>query len=467
MGGGERVVSVAVDDLDSPWGGCSTHFSGLLLKRLLDLGAEPADYPLLVRLNPGIPWKTRGNAAIVIRVRGLDPKLVFEEAVSLALEYAGWRSEAGKAPGVVVHEGIPWTPRLRLLYRLSLTSVTTIDVAERILGKEGALWWGGRGVIGASSAIAALAPGDDYTWELIAYRRPELWGTDRCVDLEKALLAEARSPPCVFNNFDLWKGELTAAPSGPDPVLAGFRGDCPEHLNIYSIALCEEPHFWVLYRSNQHTDAHVRLGIEAPPRPYNYVSIEGTVTGRPEVLPGSHVRVYLATSWGRVQALFFSESYPLNRVAAKLLEGDLVLVHGSVRPSDPGSPPVVAVDKLVVRRLARSYTAAAPICPRCGRRMKSAGRGKGYKCPRCGFRAMAKPVMVEAPRDLVPGVYTPREGRLRHLTSPPSRRPQSGPPAPPRPHLIASWNSKPPGYDPPVSGGDRRQGPHPPFSSGG
>ena len=439
------LVSVAVDDVDSPWGGCTTHFSGLLLKRLLDLGAELADYPLLVRLNPGIPWKTRGNAAVVLRVRGLEPRVVMEESLALVEEYAGWRREPGKGPGVVVVEGDPWDSRLRWLYRKALTSIVVRDVVLKVLKGVGGLWAGGRGVVGAASAIAALAPGDDYTWELTAYRRPEAWGSQRCIDHGAAARVESKLPPCTFNNYDSLEGRLSAAPQGPDPVLAGFRGDCPWALKAYSEVLCEKPQFWVLYRSNQHTDAHTTLGLPAPLRPYNYVVVEGVVSGGPEVLPGSHVVVKLLTGGLTVEAVFYNEAYPLNKIASSLVEGDKVIVHGSVRPYRPRGHTVIAVDKLVVKELAPREYRTSPPCPRCGRRMKSAGRGKGYKCPSCGFKLKARPITITLPRRTSPGIYTPREGRLRHLTLPPGRMPRSWKP-PPKidPSKVASWSHEPP-----------------------
>ncbi|MCE4612083.1 MAG: tRNA(Ile)(2)-agmatinylcytidine synthase [Desulfurococcales archaeon] len=440
------LVSVAVDDVDSPWGGCTTHFSGLLLKRLLDLGVELADYPLLVRLNPGIPWKTRGNAAVVLRVRGLEPKIVMEEAVSLVDEYAGWRREPGKGPGVVVLEGSPWDPKLRWLYRKALTSIVVRDVALKVIESVGGLWFGGRGVVGAASSIAALAPGDDYTWELTAYRRPDVWGSPRCIDHEAAARVEARLPPCTFNNYDLIEGKFSAAPQGPDPVLAGFRGDCPWALKAYSEVLCEKPHFWVLYRSNQHTDAPAALGLVAPPRPYNYVVIEGLVGGKPEVLPGSHIIVRVLTGEFTLEAAFYNEAYPLNKIASRLAEGDRIVIQGSVRPYRPRGYMVVAVDKLVVKELAPLEYTTSPPCPRCGKRMKSAGRGKGYKCPSCGYKLKTRPIHIDLPRRTSPGIYAPREGRLRHLTAPPGRKPKRWkPPGKIEPSKTVSWSIQPPG----------------------
>src|SRR4030067_373820 len=55
---------LAFDDTDSPEGMCTTYLAALVLE-------GPPEYsliglPRLVRRNPNIPWKTRGNAAICL-----------------------------------------------------------------------------------------------------------------------------------------------------------------------------------------------------------------------------------------------------------------------------------------------------------------------------------------------------------------------------------------------------------------
>ncbi len=438
--GSQGLVSIAIDDVDAPNGGCTTHFTGLLLNYLLDRGARLADYPLLVRLNPGIPWKTRGNAATVLRLRGVDEEELLEITVGLLDEYTADRpTEPGKAPGVAVVRGYPWRPQLRALYRMALTGVVARDAAEKAVARAGGVLRGGRGAVGAASALAALAPWDDYTFELIYYRRPELWGKPRCIRWR----GEAGIPPCAFNN-SYPGGGVAAAPRGLDPVLAGFRGDCPQGLHRYYTWLCEEPHFWVLYRSNQHTDAPALLGEPRAPHPYNYYAGWATVTGRPRRIAGGHTLVEAAAGRARATLAFYRETWPLNVVASLLEPGDKLWVMGSVRPY--GDPVTIAVDKLRVARLARKAKVVAPLCPRCGHRMKSAGRGRGYKCPRCGYHdPLAKPVVIEEPRSLAPGWYAPSEGRLRHLIAPPGRRPRARSPPPPRPEEVTG--ARPPSQD--------------------
>ncbi|MEM2663262.1 MAG: tRNA(Ile2) 2-agmatinylcytidine synthetase TiaS, partial [Metallosphaera sp.] len=59
-----NMYVIGVDDHDSPEGGCTTHFSSLLLKEFNKANVRVVGYPRLTRLNPNIPWKTRGNASV-------------------------------------------------------------------------------------------------------------------------------------------------------------------------------------------------------------------------------------------------------------------------------------------------------------------------------------------------------------------------------------------------------------------
>ncbi|MEB2836149.1 MAG: tRNA(Ile)(2)-agmatinylcytidine synthase [Desulfurococcales archaeon] len=418
------LLSVSFDDIDSRFWGCTTHLAGLFLVEASHLPrVRLADYPLLVRLNPAIPWKTRGNAAVVARLWVDGEDAAWDTcglAESLAWEYTAPRvGEPEKQPGVACVLGRPWESRVaRALYSRALTDVVTVDEALRVAWRIGARVAGGRGRIGAVSALAALAPGDPYTYELTAYRHPSMWGERRCVDHEAAAKVEAAVPPCVFNNYDPQRGRLTAAPGGPDPVLAGFRGTCPEWLGAYSTVLCEEPHFWVLYRSNQHTDAHARpLG---PPRPYKTGVAKAVVESDPRVAAGGHVFVRARLEGGAsVELAFYKETGPLNRAARLLRAGDSITVLANVRPYSPHGIPLLTVEKMLVQRVAASRIRASPRCPRCGHRMKRTGRGGHYKCPRCGYKAPLSPLVIPEPRLMGPGVYTPGEGRLRHLTAPP------------------------------------------------
>mgnify|MGYP006992680835 CR=1 FL=1 len=50
-----------MDDTDSDDGMCTTYLTTLIIENLINEGIRLIDYPNLIRLNPNIPWRTRGN----------------------------------------------------------------------------------------------------------------------------------------------------------------------------------------------------------------------------------------------------------------------------------------------------------------------------------------------------------------------------------------------------------------------
>ena len=60
-------ITIGMDDIDSPNGGCTTHFASLLVEELDKIVEKWLDYPNLIRLNPNIPYRTRGNGAVALR----------------------------------------------------------------------------------------------------------------------------------------------------------------------------------------------------------------------------------------------------------------------------------------------------------------------------------------------------------------------------------------------------------------
>src|SRR5688572_14952347 len=59
-----NVLLLAFDDTDSRDGGCTTHLAFHVLLAMPELALS--GLPRLVRLNPNVPWKTRGNGAVVL-----------------------------------------------------------------------------------------------------------------------------------------------------------------------------------------------------------------------------------------------------------------------------------------------------------------------------------------------------------------------------------------------------------------
>jgi tRNA(Ile2)-agmatinylcytidine synthase len=88
---------IGIDDTDSPAGMCTTYLGAVLARRLIREHMQVRE-ARLVRLNPNVTFKTRGNAAIMLDVEG-DPARAFSLACDLVEELAhqsrgrGYREE--------------------------------------------------------------------------------------------------------------------------------------------------------------------------------------------------------------------------------------------------------------------------------------------------------------------------------------------------------------------------------------
>jgi len=56
------MLHIGLDDTDSVKGGCTTWLATEIIKELSEF--DLIGNPRLVRLNPNVPWKTRGNGAV-------------------------------------------------------------------------------------------------------------------------------------------------------------------------------------------------------------------------------------------------------------------------------------------------------------------------------------------------------------------------------------------------------------------
>jgi len=77
----------------------------------------------------------------------------------------------------------------------------------------------------------------------------------------------------------------------------------------------------------------------------------------------------------------------------------------------------INLEKIQVLTAPETLTSKPPVCERCGKRMTSAGTGKGFKCRKCGGRAK-NPEHVQNPRNIHPGWFEVPPSARRHLARP-------------------------------------------------
>jgi len=427
---------LSFDDTDSLDGMCTTFLATLMVEEFLD--ADLIGFPRLVRLNPNVPWKTRGNAAICLafgRGRGrrfqvgevngeriysfpdgkrTDSDAIFLRAKAMVQKHAHLSCE-NTNPGVVVSERRP-SPRI---YWRAVREIIPLSLAEGAVDAVGGTigkFKNGRGVIGSAASMAWMPR--DRTFEVIAYRPQDRIGKPREVDFASVDEVDSQYPS-TFHNLDRESRHLAIAPASPCPVLFGIRGDSPEDLiRAREKVISEDPDRWLLFLTNQATDDHLLKRQISTLQPRQGVRITGTVSRRAHDIPGGHVFFELSDGSEKVICAVYEPSGKMRNAARALREGDGVEIFGSVREK----PFEVNVEKMNILDcpMFRIKT-ENPKCPICGKHMKSAGSGTGFRCRRCGEKAPAESAVFAELESPPAGWHEPPVCSRRHLYKPASR----------------------------------------------
>jgi tRNA(Ile2)-agmatinylcytidine synthase len=413
------VTLVGLDDTDSrDRGMCTTYVAARLAERLEREGW--VERCCLVRLDPAVPYKTRGNAALAVHT-DVDAGAAFDLAVE-AVSGTAETDDPDTNPGVVVAPGDPDSvpEPVAAFSRRAVREEVEPGEARELAGTfayrhEG--WKLGRGVVGALAAVGAWRAWtedegfDGPTHEVIAYREPERWGTPREVDLDSVFAAAEAEYPTVWDTVDRVEGEAVCVPHTPGPVLHGVRGDDPEACRRVSEAIESEPvERRVTFTTNQGTDAHLRPGTVATVEEARAYRLDGVVESAPETRRGGHVFFDLVDGESSLRCAAFEPTKRFRDRIRALRVGDRLTVCGEV------SAGTLKLEKFAVRDLV-STELVTPTCPDCGRRMSSAGRNQGYRCRDCGTGAAGK---AERPveRDLEEGWYEVPPVARRHVAKP-------------------------------------------------
>jgi tRNA(Ile2)-agmatinylcytidine synthase len=421
----QQIMHIGLDDTDSTRKGCTTYITALLVEKLEKLNVKFLGYPNLIRLNPNVPWKTRGNGALCLRIKydpGLEDKIK-EAAISLVEEHSDLNFK-GTDPGIAFITKTEIPGELKAFAKNTITGIATLKEAKRLIKKfEGeALGFNTcRGIIGALAAVGETLEAD-HTYELIAYRMAKNCGLKRKVDTSSIFEMDKLTQPHTFNNVDLEKGRVVITPRGPDPILFGIRGETPEIVKkAFRIVKPLEPvERWVIFRTNQGTDAHLR---EVPAlnqiEPYNSVIVQGVVSRDPWLVPLRHVIFSIKDETGEVDCAAYEPTGALRKVARDLITGDRIEAYGAVRKQSVGKRLTINLEKINILALAPKMMLQNPMCPKCGKRLKSMGKNKGFRCEKCGARFNdAEKVQTTRERKLKAGLYVTSTRSQRHLTKP-------------------------------------------------
>jgi tRNA(Ile2)-agmatinylcytidine synthase len=303
------------------------------------------------------------------------------------------------------------------IYQRAVKDIITIDEMLKILKKidgKYVLFKNGRGVIGATAAIAWSPKREGKTYELITYREPGRWGTKREID-DDTVKEMDKIYTTTFDNYDYLNHHNRIKPNSPCPILYGIRGLKPDDL----IKACkhvksEKVNSWLIFETNQGTDDHIQRKKVNEVKPYQSVLIKGEVAEPPFTIKGGHVIIKIKDETGVIDCAAYEPTKQFRNIIRNLIPGDRLEVYGGVREQ----PLTVNMEKIKVIRLKKHVIKKEnPICQVCGKHMKSIGKNQGYRCVICGVRD-SEPLMEESKRGLKTGFYEVPVCARRHLSKP-------------------------------------------------
>jgi len=446
------MLIVAVDDTDSRDRGMCTTYVGVSIAARLEAAGARVTRRLLIRLNPAVKHKTRGNAAVAVHAAGIDATDAFRIAAE-TVDSLAVTDDPRTSPGVVVADlptasdtdaqssmrrppqavadaiPAPVADFCRRAIRERLSVRAAVELIERHGFTHGAFGAGGadgelmpgRGRIGALAAVGAPAALDAWTIAHISYRELDRCGTPRSVDAESVFTAADAAYPVVWDTVDREAESVVCVPNAPGPILHGIRGDDPDACRTVAAAIeSESVARAATFITNQGTDVHLAEGTLGALRDGACYRVSGVVASEPETKRGGHVHVDVTSpdETAVLRAVAFSPTGGFRDRIRALRPGDRVTLCGEheLRGPDPGADGTIKLEKFAVRDLITT-TRETPTCHSCGRRLSSAGRNQGYRCRDCGTTAPEK-VTVPLERELECGWYeVPRRAR-RHVAKP-------------------------------------------------
>ena len=207
-----KYLHIGIDDTDSPDGMCTTYLASQIINEFKDNGIDLVDYPRLIRLNPFARFKTRGNGGVSLKILNDEKADLARQIVLSKVEQLSMFDCDNTNPGVIFYEGQITKEMQEYAFR-AIYKFITIDEAEKFAKSAGCeihKFKKGRGIIGSIAAISL--PLSDYTFELLAYRSSENYGTKRQIDYESVYKMDKETFPDTFETLIMLKITLQSSP---------------------------------------------------------------------------------------------------------------------------------------------------------------------------------------------------------------------------------------------------------------
>ena len=415
-------VHLGLDDTDSNEGMCTTYLTTIILQRILKEKISMIDYPNLIRLNPNIPWKTRGNAALCLRLRTDNPNKIFKIAKNSLIKYS--ESRKGKAnSGLIMlcSEQIP--TEIKNFSKRCLYESVKISELKKIIKSHQIEYFGQgtkRGLIGALAAIGNTLS-SDHTYELIGYRKNN--NGERGVSLTSVIKMDNCTGLSTFNNIDYNNYRVLITPHGKDPICFAIRGN--NSSGVYKamtmLELYEPIERFAIFRTNQGTNEHLKNELNLNQlKSFQSGYTNGIINKKPITKRGGHVFLEIKSKNIIMNCAVYSPSITLKKTARKLEKGDSIEIGGGIRKKSKKYNRILNVEYIKINNLVQKTKIKNPICKKCKKTMKSIGQEKGFRCKKCSVKTKKSEIHA-IKREIKTGLYLPIPSSQRHLTKPNNR----------------------------------------------
>ena len=413
----KTILNIGFDDTDSPKGMCTTFLAFKIVDFLKKEKVNFLDYPKLVRFNPNIPWKTRGNGAVGLRIKTKNPQKIKKKIKDFVIKYSDVKNGANPAVVFFENENIP--NEFKKFSETALCELVNRGYAKKFAKNNLECFFlgNGQGLVGAIGVIGYQF--NDQTVELLSYRTKNNFGKKRSISKESVKKMKEKTHPFTFNSFDEEKNKILISPHGPDPVFYGIRGEDSKSLLKAAkfIKTKEKLDGYLIFKSNQGTSAHLKNKINVSElKPYSSGKIVGFVFDEPKMKMGGHLFFTIISNDKKVLCAIY-EPTGLASQMYDLQKGDKIMIGGAVRKASKKHPRVVNVEFVKILKLKKNLISTNPLCTNCNKKMKSKGTKQGFQCIKCGKKAKSKHV-EEIPRKIKKQMYLPIPSAHRHLTRP-------------------------------------------------
>jgi len=414
----DTILHIGIDDTDSPKGMCTTFLSYKIVKFLEKQEIQFMDFPSLIRFNPNIPWKTRGNGAVRLTIKTKNPKKIKNKITQLVASYSDTKN--GANPGLVFYQNKKIPVSFHKFSKLALWKLISRKQAKQFVSEnniESFYLGNGQGLVGAISAVGYKF--FDHTFELLCYRKKSQFGKKRSVSSDSVKKMQSATFPETFSSYDSENDRVLITPHGPDPVFYGIRGETIKSVVRASTIVNSDEKLdgYMVFKSNQGTGDHLNNELQVYDlKPFTSGFLVGEVCNKPVTEQGGHVFFSIQVKDRKIRCAVYKPT-KITQIAQNLISGDKIHLGGGIRKASKKHGRVLNVEFLRVLQLTKNHLLVNPTCKKCNKKMKSKGNKQGFECVKCSNRSVSKSIL-EIPRKIQCKLYLPSVSAHRHLTRP-------------------------------------------------